>query len=91
MPPNFEALFKIASNQQGCFTASQAKKCDYSQPDQAYHVKAKNWHKLYRGIFCLAYYPFPKNVDLVVSYLWSFDMDDNPVGGIFSCNCIEHS
>ena len=83
MPSNFIDLFQIASSQQGCFTASQAKRCGYSQPDQAYHVKAKNWYKLNRGIFGLTYYPFPKNPDLITTYLWSLDIQDKPVG-VFS-------
>lgn len=83
MLTNFNRLFLLASSQQGFFTASQAVKLGYSQQNQSRHVKAGNWQRVARGIFCLEHYPPPRNPDLVICHLWALDINDQPCG-VFS-------
>lgn len=47
-------LFNLASQQDGYFTAAQAKSTRYSYQAQAHHVGAGNWHRIDRGLFRLA-------------------------------------
>ena len=74
-------LYKIASQQQGYFTAKQAKKSGYSQKHHSYHVRFKNWKKEIRGIYRLPYFPQDdEDAQLVLWYLWSRDRNEKPQG-----------
>ena len=50
-------LYKIACQQQGYFTAKQAKQAGYSQKHHSYHVRFENWVREIRGIYRLPYFP----------------------------------
>ena len=74
-------LYKIAHQQQGYFTAKQAKKAGYSQKHHSYHVQFKNWIREMRGIFKLPYFPQDdEDAQLVLWYLWSRDRNEKPQG-----------
>ena len=74
-------LYKIAHQQQGYFTAKQAKKAGYSQKHHSYHVQFKNWTREMRGIFRLPYFPQDdEDAQLVLWYLWSRDKKEKPQG-----------
>ena len=74
-------LYKIACQQQGYFTAKQAKKAGYSQKHHSYHVQFKNWIREMRGIYRLSYFPQDdEDAQLVLWYLWSRDRNEKPQG-----------
>lgn len=74
-------LYKVAHQQQGYFTAKQAKKAGYSQKHHSYHVQFKNWIREMRGIFRLPYFPQDdEDAQLVLWYLWSRDRNEKPQG-----------
>jgi len=83
MPPDFQALFLLATAQQGYFTASQAKRLGYTQQNQAHHVQAGNWKRIARGIFRLENFPPLRNPELVICHLWALDIHAQPQG-VFS-------
>ena len=65
------ALFGIAEEQQGCFTAKQATDAGYLLGSQAHHVKAGNWIRVERGIYRLVRFPQSAEEQLVIYSLWS--------------------
>ena len=74
-------LYKIACQQQGYFTAKQAKKTGYSQKHHSYHVQFKNWIREMRGIYRLPYFPQEdEDAQLVLWYLWSRNRNEKPQG-----------
>ncbi|OGN62281.1 MAG: hypothetical protein A3F40_02030 [Chlamydiae bacterium RIFCSPHIGHO2_12_FULL_27_8] len=78
-----KALFEIADNQQGFFTAKQAIKCGISSKNHAYFVKTGKWNKEGRGLYRLLNYPIVERPDLMRLYLWSRNSHDIPQG-VFS-------
>src|ERR1035437_14250 len=66
-----EALFQIAEQQQGYFTAKQAAEVGYPLGSQAHHVKSGNWVRVERGIYRLARFPQSDEEQLVIYALWS--------------------
>ncbi|MGO8763532.1 MAG: type IV toxin-antitoxin system AbiEi family antitoxin domain-containing protein [Limisphaerales bacterium] len=74
------ALFKLAEEQQGYFTAKQAAAVGYLLGSQAHHVKAGNWVRLERGIYRLARFPQSSEEQLVIYSLWSRDRAGEPLG-----------
>lgn len=44
-------LFAVAQSQGGYFTAKQAEEAGFDRTNHAYHVRAQNWQREYRGIF----------------------------------------
>jgi predicted transcriptional regulator of viral defense system len=65
------ALFALAAEQGGYFTAADAKAVGYSHQAQAYHVHAGNWHRIDRGLFRLSeWIPGPHD-ELIRWTLWS--------------------
>ena len=64
-------LFEIADQQQGYFTAKQAKAAGFAENTHPYHVKAGNWVREHRGIYRLALYPWTDRPDLALWALWS--------------------
>lgn len=73
-------LFDIAQSQGGYFTAAQAEGAGFIRTNHAYHVKAGNWVREYRGIFRLAHFPMPERSDLILWSLWSRNRDGLPQG-----------
>ena len=74
-------LYKVAYQQEGYFTAKQAKKAGYSQKHHTYHVQFKNWIREMRGVFRLPYFPQDdEDAQLVLWYLWSRDRNEKPQG-----------
>ncbi len=65
------ALFEVAEEQQGYFTAKQAAAAGYQLGSQAHHVKAGNWVRVERGIYRLARFPQSSEEQLVIYALWS--------------------
>jgi predicted transcriptional regulator of viral defense system len=75
-----DALFEVAEEHQGYFTAKQAAEIGYQLGSQAHHVKAGNWVRAYRGIYRLARFPQSDEEQLVIYSLWSRDRSGNPEG-----------
>jgi len=51
-------LFEFAEQQQGYFTAKQAKAAGFGENTHPYHVQAGNWTREHRGFYRLALFPF---------------------------------
>ena len=66
-----DALFQIAEQQQGYFTAKQAAEVGYQLGSQSHHVKSGNWVRAERGIYRLARFPQSSEEQLVIYALWS--------------------
>jgi predicted transcriptional regulator of viral defense system len=64
-------LFKLADQQAGYFTASQAKDLGYSDRVQHHHKRQGNWLEAGWGLYRLRDYPYSENEDLVRLSLWS--------------------
>lgn len=73
-------LYEIAEPQYGFFTTKQAKAAGYDESKHAYHVRAGNWIRQYRGIYRLRNFPSPERPDLMLWFLWSRDRNDVPQG-----------
>jgi predicted transcriptional regulator of viral defense system len=73
-------LYEIAEPQYGFFTTKQAKVAGYDGSKHAYHVRAGNWIREYRGIYRLRNFPSPERSDLMLWFLWSRDRNDVPQG-----------
>ncbi len=76
-------LFEIAEQQQGLFTAKQAKAAGFAENTHPYHVKVGNWVREYRGIYSLALFPVANRPDLVLWALWSRNRNDE-IQGVYS-------
>jgi predicted transcriptional regulator of viral defense system len=76
-------LFDFAEQQQGLFTAKQAKAAGFAENTHPYHVQAGNWVRERRGIYRLALYPAADRPDLVLWALWSRNRDEE-VEGVYS-------
>jgi predicted transcriptional regulator of viral defense system len=74
----YRALFGVASEQGGYFTAHQALGAGYGYPEQHYHVTHGNWLKVQRGIYRLRDYPPPDRDDLIILTLMSNDRSGEP-------------
>lgn len=74
------ALFEIAEEQQGYFTAKQAASAGYLLGSQAHHVKAGNWIRVERGIYRLARFPQSDEEQLVIYSLWTRNRSGEPQG-----------
>jgi predicted transcriptional regulator of viral defense system len=75
-----EALFQIAEQQQGYFTAKQAAEVGYQLGSQAHHVKSGNWVRVERGIYRLARFPQSDEEQMVIYALWSRNRSGQPEG-----------
>lgn len=64
-------LYRLAAEQNGYFTAAQAKAVGYSHQAQAHHVNAGNWFRIDRGIYRLAESVPGPHDDLIRWTLWS--------------------
>lgn len=76
------ALYAVAANQGGYFTARQALAIGYAYPEQHYHVTHGNWERVARGIFRLRDFPLPEREDLIVLSLMSHDRSGQPQAAV---------
>ena len=76
-------LFEFAEQQQGFFTAKQAKAAGFAENTHPYHVQAGNWIREYRGIYRLVLFPAADRPDLVLWALWSRNRNEE-VEGVYS-------
>ena len=76
-------LFEVADQQQGYFTAKQAKAAGFAENTHPYHVKAGNWVREHRGIYRLALYPMTDRPELAVWALWSRNRNEE-IEGVYS-------
>jgi len=76
-------LYEIADNQQGYFTAKQAKSAGFAENTHPYHVQVGNWVREYRGIYRLEMYPWTERPDLMLWALWSRNRNDE-IQGVYS-------
>ena len=72
-------LFDIAEQQDGFFTAKQAKDAGYLPTHFDYWIKKKKWHKEPNGIYRLVDYPEVENPQLMLWYLWAKDKGEEGV------------
>jgi predicted transcriptional regulator of viral defense system len=76
-------LFEVAEQQQGFFTAKQAKAAGFAENTHPYHVRVGNWIRKRRGIYRLALFPTADRPDLVLWALWSRNRNEE-VEGVYS-------
>jgi len=76
-------LFEIAEQQQGFFTAKQAKAAGFAENTHPYHVQVGNWIREHRGIYRLALFPTTDRPDLVLWALWSRNRNEE-IEGVYS-------
>ena len=76
-------LFEFAEQQQGFFTAKQARAAGFAENTHPYHVTAGNWIREHRGIYRLALFPAADRPDLVLWALWSRNRNEE-VEGVYS-------
>ncbi|HEY1424952.1 MAG TPA: type IV toxin-antitoxin system AbiEi family antitoxin domain-containing protein, partial [Candidatus Acidoferrum sp.] len=74
------ALFAIAEEHQGYFTAKQAANAGYQLGSQAHHVKSGNWVRVERGIYRLARFPQSTEEQMVIYSLWTRNRAGEPQG-----------
>ncbi|MBI3566023.1 MAG: hypothetical protein HY079_12560 [Elusimicrobia bacterium] len=73
-----ERLHAIAAEQDGYFTAKQARASGYKAGAQSYHVSVGNWSRERRGIYRLKNYPAASRPDLILWSLWSANRAGEP-------------
>lgn len=76
-------LFEVAEQQQGFFTAKQAKAAGFAENTHPYHVQSGNWTREHRGIYRLALFPITDRPDLALWSLWSRNRSED-VQGVYS-------
>jgi predicted transcriptional regulator of viral defense system len=76
-------LFAIAVQQQGFFTAKQAKSAGFAENTHPYHVQVGNWTREHRGIYRMSQFPAAERPDLVLWSLWSRNRKE-ATEGVFS-------
>lgn len=76
----YDRLYELAADQQGYFTTKQAIAAGYADNVHSFHVKAGNWIREHRGIYRLAKFPLGEHPDMVLWYLWSRNLQDEPQG-----------
>lgn len=78
-----QKLFDIAESQGGLFTAQQAEKIGFVRTNHAYHVKAKHWLRIERGVYRLSRFPISDNEQLITYSLWSRNKE-GVIEGVYS-------
>jgi len=77
-------LYDVAVNQEGYFTAKQAKLAGFTDSTHPYHVKNGDWVREWRGIYRLNNFPqIGTRPELIMWQLWSRDRNEEPQG-VFS-------
>ena len=71
-------LSDLAQTQGGYFTAKQAAAVGYGKRHLDYHVKARNFERVERGLFRLPDIPPSEHDDLIRLSLWSRGRNDRP-------------
>ena len=69
--PDWDALYEIASTQEGYFSRKQAAEAGYSSPLLYRHIKGGKFSRSVRGVYRLVYFPPGDHEDLVTIWLWS--------------------
>lgn len=67
----WNALFEVASTQEGLFTTEQAASAGLSRQLLRFHVERGNVRRLRRGVYRIVNYPPGDHEDLVELWLWS--------------------
>ncbi|MGA3182415.1 MAG: type IV toxin-antitoxin system AbiEi family antitoxin domain-containing protein [Verrucomicrobiota bacterium] len=78
----FAALMRVAQDQQGYFTTKQAIEAGYADNTHPYHVRAKNWERVLRGIYRITHFPPPEDGEMMAWLLWSRGRDEKPVAAM---------
>ncbi len=75
-------LTKLANEQGGFFTATQAVACGIRSSNHSYYVKKNLWERWQRGVYRLAVVPLPQHPDLHVLALY-LKGRDGELQGVF--------
>ena len=67
--PDRQALFDIASEQDGYFTAEQAAACGYAPDLLTYHTRTGAFRRVYRGVYRFRDYPSSHREHVVAAWL----------------------
>jgi predicted transcriptional regulator of viral defense system len=67
--PDRQALFDIASEQSGYFTAGQAARCGYAPDMLTYHTTRGTFQRVHRGVYRLRDYPSSPYEHVVAAWL----------------------
>jgi predicted transcriptional regulator of viral defense system len=70
-PPSWDALFEVASGQEGLFTTVQAEDAGYSPQLLQKHLHAGRIQRVRRGVYRLVHFPPGEHEDLAAVWLWS--------------------
>ncbi|NGX45524.1 MAG: hypothetical protein K940chlam2_00679 [Chlamydiae bacterium] len=77
---NQDRLWEISKQQQGIFTAEQAKSAGYRDSNFAKYIQSGAWERIQRGIYCLTKFPTYNRPELVVWTLWSLNTREPGMG-----------
>jgi predicted transcriptional regulator of viral defense system len=69
--PSWDALFDVASGQEGLFTTVQAADAGYSPQLLQKHLHAGRIERVRRGVYRLVHFPPGDHEDLAAVWLWS--------------------
>jgi predicted transcriptional regulator of viral defense system len=69
--PSWDALFDVASGQEGLFTTVQAADAGYSPQLLQKHLQAGRVQRVRRGVYRLVHFPPGDHEDLAAVWLWS--------------------
>ena len=69
--PSWDALFDVASSQEGLFTTAQAGDAGYSPQLLQKHLRAGRIQRIRRGVYRLVHFPPGEHEDLAAVWLWS--------------------
>jgi len=67
--PDRQALFDLASEQYGYFTAGQAAGCGYAPNVLTYHAKRGTFQRVHHGVYRFRDFPFSRREDVVAAWL----------------------
>ncbi len=67
--PNYACLFEIVSEQQGYFTARQARACEFAWDLLAYHTRAGRFIRVRRGLYRFRDYPSSPREEVMAAWL----------------------
>jgi predicted transcriptional regulator of viral defense system len=67
--PDRQALFDVASEQYGYFTADQAARCGYAPDMLTYHVRRGTFQRLHRGVYRFRDYPSSPHEHVAAAWL----------------------
>jgi predicted transcriptional regulator of viral defense system len=65
----FDALYPVAEQQAGYFTAAQARAAGYSQRQLTYYVKTHRFDRVRPGVYRLTHHPASAHEDLFLAWL----------------------